>query len=120
MPNAPFDITDRVAIVTGGGTGIGRATALILARFGADVVLASRKLPNLERVADEVRALGRRALPVRTDVHDETEIRAMVDRTVDEFGKIDILVNNAGGSYRAPAEEVTTELWDRMVSLNLR
>jgi len=120
MPTPPFDLTGRVAIITGGGTGIGRATALVFAQFGADVVLASRKLPNLERVADEVRALGRRALPIETDVHAEADVGAMARRAKDEFGRIDILVNNAGGSYRTPAEEVAPELFDRMVSLNLR
>jgi NAD(P)-dependent dehydrogenase (short-subunit alcohol dehydrogenase family) len=120
MPTPPFDLTGRTAIITGGGTGIGRATAIVFAKVGADVILASRRLENLERVAAEVRALGRRAIPVQTDVHVEADVERMAERARQELGRIDILVNNAGGSYRMPAEEVTPQLFDRMVSLNLR
>jgi NAD(P)-dependent dehydrogenase (short-subunit alcohol dehydrogenase family) len=121
MPDYPFDLTDRVAIVTGGGTGIGASTAALLASFGADVVLASRKTENLQRVAAGVReATGRRALAVATDVRDEASVAAMVQATVDTFGRVDILVNNAGGSYMFPLDQTTVANWDNMVSLNLR
>lgn len=121
MPEPPFDLTGRVAIITGGGTGIGRATALLLARYGADVVLASRKVENLERVAKEVRsATGRRALPVQTDVRVQSDAERLARQTVQEFGRIDILVNNAGGNRRVRLEETPTEVWDNMVNLNLR
>ncbi|MBI3743378.1 MAG: SDR family NAD(P)-dependent oxidoreductase, partial [Chloroflexi bacterium] len=119
-PTPPFALTGRVAVITGGGTGIGRATALVLATFGADVVVASRRLDNLEKVAAEVRQLGRRALAVQTDVHVDSDVDRLVERTVQEFSRLDILVNNAGGSYHIPAENVTPAHFDRMVSLNLR
>jgi len=117
-----FDLTDRVAIVTGGGTGIGAATARVLAAHGAHCVLASRKMENLESVAAEITATypGRRCLPIACDVRDEDQIEAMVARTADEFGRIDILVNNAGGGYMFPLLDTPTERWDNNVSLNLR
>jgi NAD(P)-dependent dehydrogenase (short-subunit alcohol dehydrogenase family) len=120
MSEDPFDLAGRVALITGGGTGIGRATALLFARHGADVVLASRKQENLDRVAGEVRALGRRALPVATDVRKPEQITALVDRSIAEFGHIDLLINNAGGSYQGPIEGWKVEHWDSQVNLNLR
>lgn len=88
----------KVAIVTGAGRGIGRATVLALAREGAVVVLAARTRPEIEAVADEVGALGATALPVVTDVTRETEVGQMVDRTLATFHRVDILVNNAGAN----------------------
>jgi len=118
---APFDLTDRVALVTGGGTGIGEATAHVLAQFGAECVLASRKLENLERVAKDVaNESGRRCLAVRADVREEDDVEAMIERTITEFGRIDILVNNAGGSYLFPLVETPPDRWDNSVNLNLR
>ena len=109
---APFDLTDRVALVTGGGTGIGEATAHVLAQFGAECVLASRKLENLERVAKDVaNESGRRCLAVRADVREEDDVEAMIERTITEFGRIDILVNNAGGSYLFPLDFQLAGIW---------
>ena len=94
MGTSTFSLTDRVAIVTGGGTGIGRSIALEFAEFGADVVVSSRRLETLERVADEVRALGRRSLAVEADITRRTDVDNLVRRVMKEFGRIDILVNN--------------------------
>jgi len=93
-----FLLTDQVAIVTGGGRGIGRAIALAYAEAGADVVVAARSEDQLEETAARVRALGRRALPVRCDVMERQDLEHLVAATLDTFGGIDILVNNAGGS----------------------
>ena len=95
---AMFALTDKVAIVTGGSRGIGRACAVAFAQAGADVVLAARNQKELDIVAGEIRALGRRALTVICDVSDEASLDALVAATLAEFGKINVLVNNAGGS----------------------
>ena len=95
-----MELQGQVAIVTGGGRGIGRATALELARMGADIVVAELYRANAESTASELRGLGRRALVVQTDVTSRDDLRAMVERTLAELGRIDTLVNNAG-IYRA-------------------
>ena len=92
-----FDLTDRVAIVTGAGKGIGAGCAIALAEAGADVVLAARTQADLDTVAAHVGDRGRRALPVATDVTDADQLRALVERAHGELGRIDVLVNNAGG-----------------------
>ncbi len=116
-----YDLTGRVAIVTGGGTGIGAATARLLASRGADVVIAARTVEDLERTARAVTdATGRRCLPVPTDVTDEDQVVAMVQRTIDELGRIDILVNNAGGTRMRPLTELSTRAWDASFNLNVR
>jgi NAD(P)-dependent dehydrogenase (short-subunit alcohol dehydrogenase family) len=120
VAEAAFDLGGRVAVVTGGGTGIGRATALLLADHGADVVVASRRAANLEKVAAEVRERGRRALGVPTDVRDPAQCRSLIERSAQELGRIDILVNNAGGSWAKPLEEWDLEGWENMLNLNLR
>jgi NAD(P)-dependent dehydrogenase (short-subunit alcohol dehydrogenase family) len=112
-------LADRVAIVTGAGQGIGRAIVLELARAGAHVVAAGRRLAPLRAVADETRALGRRALALSCDVRDAAQVDAVVAETLREFGRIDLLVNNAGYRVRAPLDQLPREEWDAMVGTNL-
>jgi NAD(P)-dependent dehydrogenase (short-subunit alcohol dehydrogenase family) len=116
-----FDLTDQVAIVTGGGTGIGESIAKVLAQHGAHTVIASRKLENLERVAREIEATtDRRCIPIVCDVRDEDSVNAMVAQAHETFGRIDILINNAGGGYLFPLLDTPTDKWDRSIALNLR
>ena len=115
-----MELQGQVAIVTGAGRGIGRATALELARMGADVVVAELDQEGAKRTAGEVGALGRRALVVPTDVTRRADLSAMVDRTRAELSRIDILVNNAG-IYRAAASlDVTEEHWDAVLDINAK
>jgi 2-deoxy-D-gluconate 3-dehydrogenase len=113
-------LAGRVAIVTGGGRGLGRALALALAGAGADVVVAARGAEELTRVADEVRALGRGALAVPTDVTVAADAERLATTAVAELGRLDILVNNAGVLHGAPLLETRDEDWDRVVDTNLR
>ncbi len=116
-----FDLTGRVALVTGGGTGIGAATAMLLARHGADVAIAARTVADLERTAAAIEeASGRRCLVLPTDVKIEDQVVAMVARTVDELGRLDILVNNAGGTRMGPLQNLPTRAWDSVYELNVR
>ncbi len=107
-PLAPDANGGKVALVTGGGTGIGRATALELARTGAKVVVCGRRPEPLEAVQAE---LGEDCLAVPTDVREPEQVAALVDRTLERFGQIDVLVNNAGGQFLAPAEEISLKGW---------
>jgi NAD(P)-dependent dehydrogenase (short-subunit alcohol dehydrogenase family) len=118
-PAQLFDLTGRVAIVTGGGTGIGRQMATGLAESGADVVLCARKHERCEQVAAELERLDVRALGLRCDVRDPADIEAVVDRTRADFGRIDVLVNNAGTSWGAPAEDHPLEGWQKVIDVNL-
>jgi len=116
-----FDLTGRTAIVTGGGRGIGRATAIVLAQAGANVVVASRTLPELDTVVQEIASFGGKALAVRTDVTLPADIQQMVDKTVQVFGTVDILVNNAGwGGSHGMMQDTTVEDWDAVQHANLR
>ncbi len=115
-----MELKDHVAIVTGAGRGIGHATALELARMGADVVIAELDRAGAERTAAEVKALGRRAQVLATDVTSGDNLKAMAERTRADFGRIDILVNNAG-IYRAAAPlDVTEEHWDAVMDVNAK
>lgn len=113
----------KVAVITGGGTGLGRAMALAFAQAGADVVVGARRPGPIEETADMVRALGRRALAIPTDVTDSKQADHLMVSTVDEFGKLDILVNNAGIdrtiSNRKPFLEITDDDWQRGININL-
>jgi 3-oxoacyl-[acyl-carrier protein] reductase len=116
-----LDLTGRVAVVTGGGTGIGAATAGLLAAHGADVAIAARTIHDLERTGQKIEAdSGRRCLVVPTDVKDETQVVSMIERSVKELGRLDILVNNAGGARLGPLRELPTKAWDASFDLNVR
>jgi NAD(P)-dependent dehydrogenase (short-subunit alcohol dehydrogenase family) len=108
----------RVAIVTGASSGIGRATALALARKGYAVVAAARRADRLDEVCDACRSLGVEALAVVTDVADEDQVRALVDRTVEAYGRVDVLVNNAAYGIHARVHETTGEQWRRIFEVN--
>jgi len=114
-----FDVSGKVAVITGGGTGIGRGTALVLAEHGADVVLAGRRPEPLDATAADVRALGRRALAAPTDVTSSQGCQELIDRTAEEFGRVDILVNCAGGAETKPVLKWTDEEFHDVLELNL-
>lgn len=114
-----FDLTDKVAIVTGGAGGLGRPTALGLADFGANVVVTSRNLENLEKVKKEIEQLGREALAIPCDVTKPEDVKNMVEQTVDRFGKIDVLIAYAGMNILKPAEEYPYEDWKKIMDINV-
>jgi NAD(P)-dependent dehydrogenase (short-subunit alcohol dehydrogenase family) len=105
----------QVALVTGGGTGIGRAVALGFADLGADVAVASREMDHLRPVADEIESRGGRACATTVDVRAYDRVESMVGTVVDELGKVDVLVNNAGANFLSPAESLTPNGWRAVV-----
>ena len=113
-------LNQRVAIVTGGGRGLGRAIALALAAEGCDVALAARTQRELDTVRAEVEQLGRRAVTVVCDVTREEDVRVLVERTVSELGGVHIVINNAGGVCRKPLVQNTVEDWDAVMSSQVR
>jgi 2-hydroxycyclohexanecarboxyl-CoA dehydrogenase len=119
MSSVPFSLEGKVALITGGSRGIGKESALAFARHGADVVVTSRTLSDLEKVAAEVRSLGRKALAISVDVSESAQIRAAVNTALKEFGKIDILVNNAGWHLMERFTEGTQEGWEKCLHVNL-
>ena len=121
MISPRFSLEGKAAMVTGGSRGIGKATALSFAEAGADVIVTSRKLPDLELVAEEIRGLGRRSMAVETHVGRMDQIQNLVETAVAEFGRIDVLVNNAGTSVVwMPALELEERAWDSIMNLNLK
>ena len=115
-----FDLTGKVAVVTGGSGGAGKATSIGLALYGADIVLTARTLSTLEETAAEVEKQGRKALAISCDVADPESVDQMVKRTMEEFGKIDILVTTAGIALRHPAEEMPIDEWQKVMDVNVR
>ena len=115
-----FDFTGQIALVTGGSRGLGYQMVKAFAERGADVIIASRKLDNCEAVAEEVRALGRKALAVSAHVGKWPECDRLIEEAYAAFGRVDILVNNAGMSPRMPSHEVTEQLFDSVVNLNFK
>src|SRR6185295_16350526 len=119
MAQSPFSLEGKTAIVTGGGTGIGKSIAIEFARAGADLALCSRKLEHLEPVAKAIRDLGKLTFAVAVDVRQEDQIKAMVERAVSEWGRLDVMVNNAGASSRAKPEDISVNGWNTVVGINL-
>ena len=116
-----FSLEGNVALITGGSRGIGRATALAFAEAGADVVVSSRKIEDLEKVASEIRELGRKALPVAAHMGRMENIKMLIETVMAEFGKIDILVNNAATAPAyASCLDAEERLWDAIINLNLK
>ena len=110
----------KKAIVTGGGTGIGKAIALEFAGAGADIAICSRNVQNIEKVRDEIIALGRDSMAVSMDVRVREDVDNMVQQVVDEFGRIDILVNNAGTNRPTPVLDLTEDTWNLILDTNLK
>jgi NAD(P)-dependent dehydrogenase (short-subunit alcohol dehydrogenase family) len=115
-----FDLTGRVALITGAGVGFGEAISLGFADFGCDIAACDLNIENPQRTAERVRTKGRRAIALQANVAVPADLTAMVDATVREFGTIDILVNCAGIPQHDPAELTPVETWDRVLNINLR
>ena len=118
-----FGLQGKVALITGAGSpiGFGKAIALTLAKEGCDIIANDIDLPGAKQTADEINALGRKAISVKADISNKTEVNEMVKTAYDQFGKIDILVNNAGmGLAGKPFIEITDEEWDLMINVNIR
>lgn len=116
-------LQNRTALITGSSSGIGRAVALAMATSGADIVInhpSPLEAAAASEVAEQVRALGRRAVIIEADVADEQAVSSMVERATREFGRIDILVNNAGIAAAAPVQELEVAVWDRVLAVHLR
>ncbi len=115
-----FDLSGKIALVTGGSRGLGLQMVRAFAEHGADLIIASRKLDACEAAADEVRAMGRRAMAVSAHVGKWDEVDRLIEAAYAEFGRIDILVNNAGMSPRQPSHEVSEALFDSVMNLNFK
>ncbi len=120
MSQSSFDLSGKVAMVTGASRGLGQYFARALARAGADLVITSRTVESLDPFRKELEGLGRRALPLALDVREHASIQRMADAAVAHYGKIDILVNNAGCNVRRPAAEITWDDWNLVLETNLR
>ncbi len=114
-----FDLTGRVAIVTGGSVGLGRQMAEGLAEMGANLVLCSRKKERCQQAAEELKQLGVKTHALGCDVKSSESVQGVVDATIAQFGRIDILINNAGTSWGAPVEEMRLEHWNKVIETNL-
>lgn len=121
MSDDYFDMTGKVALITGGSRGLGHAMALAFARQGADLVIASRKIDDCRKACDEIEAMGRRALAQACHVGNWDDLQRLTDAAYEAFGKVDVLVNNAGVSPLAPSSlETSEELIDKIMSVNLK
>src|SRR3989442_11688695 len=119
MAKSLFSLEGKTAIVTGGGTGIGKSIAIEFARAGADVALCSRKLEHLEPVAKEITNLGRRTFAMAVDVRQEDQVKGIVERAASEGGRLDIMENNPGASFRPKPEDISINGWNTGIRINL-
>jgi len=116
------NLEGKVAVITGGGTGLGKVMALTLARAGADIVIAGRRVPPIEQIASEVKDLGRRSLAIPTDIADSAQCNRLIERTVVEMAGLDILINNAGGTRggeRKLIQDIADEDWQYVMDINV-
>lgn len=120
MSRTPFDLTGKVAIVTGTSRGLGQYMGRALARAGADLVITSRSRDTLDNFKDEIEALGREALPLELDVRDYDSIQSMAEQAYAHYKRIDILVNNAGCNVRKRSTDLTWDEWNLVLDTNLR
>src|SRR4051812_644712 len=116
---SPAELNDTVALVTGASSGIGEATARLLAERGATVAAVARRVDRLESLAGEIEAAGGRALAIEADISEREQAEGAVRRTVEELGRLDILVNNAGVMLLGPIVDAPVEEWDRMMQVNV-
>jgi NAD(P)-dependent dehydrogenase (short-subunit alcohol dehydrogenase family) len=114
-----YDLSGRTAIVTGGGSGIGRQMAEALAELGAGIVICARNLERCEQAASELAELGVQTLALRCDLRQPGDVQAVVDKTVEQFGRVDVLVNDAGTTWGAPAVETPLHGWQKVIDVNL-
>jgi len=122
MVSGKHNLEGKVAIVTGAGTGLGKAMALTLARAGADIVVAGRRVPPIEQTAEKARDFGRRALVISTDVSDSAQCNRLIEQAIAEMGRLDILINNAGGGRgggRKPIQDWTDDDWHYIMDINV-
>ena len=119
MNDHPFDLSGKIALVTGAGGGIGSSIAMTLANAGADIAVADSNAANAERTAFEVKATGRRAIALTVDVREPDSVGDMADEARAQLGEIDILVNGAGIAFNKPSEDLTPEEWLRVIDVNL-
>lgn len=120
MAKGLFDLSGKVAIVTGAGRGLGKSIAVGLAQHGADVVVVSRTVAQCEQTAGEITALGRKALALQVDTSRKSDVETMVARTVERLGRLDVLINNAGIDIIKPALDYTEAEWDQVLDINLK
>ena len=119
MAKSPFSLEGKTAVVTGGGTGIGKSIAIEFARAGADVAICSRKLEHLEPVSKAIHDLGRRTFAMAVDVRQEDQVKGMIERAASEWGRLDVMVNNAGASFRSKPEDISINGWNTVIGINL-
>ena len=120
MADKLFDLSGKVAMITGGSRGLGETCAMALAKAGADVAVCGRKIPDLEQVSGAIKALGRRSGAFVLDVTLKASVQEGADRILQQFGKVDILVNNAGMNYRVPVLDFPEDMWDQVMNTNLK
>jgi NADP-dependent 3-hydroxy acid dehydrogenase YdfG len=113
-------IAGKVVVITGASSGLGEAAARLLSAKGAKVVLGARRTDRLKTLADELSHAGGEALAITTDVMHRAQVKRLIDRAVEEFGRVDVMINNAGIMPRAPLERLTVEDWDRTIDVNIK